>query len=67
MEALSGQIYENELNFVCNFYISDIDRRDLETQLETMKTGLKVRSDEASVKIIVEYLVGGITRTYSAK
>lgn len=42
---------------MCNFYTSDIyiERRNLETQLEIMKIDLKVRSEEASVKIIVDY------------
>ncbi|KAJ8322013.1 LOW QUALITY PROTEIN: hypothetical protein KUTeg_000484 [Tegillarca granosa] len=28
LKAVSGQCYENELNFVCNFYQSDINKRN---------------------------------------
>lgn len=59
-KTVIGQIYENELNFAFIFYTSDINRRDIKTQLETMKADPKVRSEETAVKIIVDYLVEGI-------
>lgn len=58
-KAISGQTYDTELNFVCNFNTTDISRRDLEAQLETLKIDLNVGSDEASVKVVVNYLVEG--------
>lgn len=58
-KAISGQTYDTELNFVCNFYTTYISRRDLEAQLETLKIDLNVGSDEASVKVVVNYLVEG--------
>lgn len=58
-KAISGQTYDTELNFVCNFYTTDISKRDLEAQLETLKIDLNVGSDEASVKVVVNYLVEG--------
>lgn len=46
-----------ELNFVCNFYIIDISRRDFEVQLEIFKIDLNVGLDEVFVKVVVNYLV----------
>lgn len=48
-----------ELNFVCNFYIIDISRRDFEVQLEIFKIDLNVGLDEVFVKVVVNYLVEG--------
>lgn len=41
------------------FHHKYISRRDLEAQLETLKIDLNVGSDEASVKVVVNYLVEG--------
>lgn len=46
-----------ELNFVCNFNIIDISRRDFEVQLEIFKIDLNVGLDEVFVKVVVNYLV----------
>lgn len=48
-----------ELNFVCNFYIIDISRRDFEVQLEIFIIDLNVGLDEVFVKVVVKYLVEG--------
>lgn len=48
-----------ELNFVCNFYIIDISRRDFEVQLEIFKIDLNVGLDVVFVKVVVNYLVEG--------
>lgn len=48
-----------ELNFVCNFYIIDISKRDFEVQLEIFKIDLNVGLDEVFVKVVVNYLVEG--------
>lgn len=48
-----------ELNFVCNFYIIYISRRDFEVQLEIFKIDLNVGLDEVFVKVVVKYLVEG--------
>lgn len=48
-----------ELNFVCNFYIIYISRRDFEVQLEIFKVDLNVGLDEVFVKVVVNYLVEG--------
>lgn len=48
-----------ELNFVCNFYIIYISRRDFEVQLEIFKIDLNVGLDEVFVKVVVNYLVEG--------
>lgn len=48
-----------ELNFVCNFYIIDISRRDFKVQLEIFIIDLNVGLDEVFVKVVVKYLVEG--------
>lgn len=48
-----------ELNFVCNFYIINISKRDFEVQLEIFKIDLNVGLDEVFVKVVVNYLVEG--------
>ncbi|KAJ8318419.1 hypothetical protein KUTeg_003510 [Tegillarca granosa] len=49
-KAVSAQCYENELNFVCNFDQSDINKRNLETQSDNLKIVVQVHPEEASVQ-----------------
>lgn len=56
LKTVSGQNYETELDSVCNFYVSDINRRDLETQLNTIKCDLSVSPEDASVALVSEYI-----------
>ena len=45
-KACSGETYEAELSFVCNFYGEDLNRRDPETQLQIFRRLYQERTDK---------------------
>ena len=44
--ACSGETYEEELTFVCKFYGEDLNRRDLETQLQIFRRLYQERTEK---------------------
>lgn len=66
LKVTSGESYEAELSFICNFYCSDINSHDLATQLITLRTNFpKDLLPKPSLKSIQDFILKNGPSLYS--
>ena len=59
LQAAEGKDYEEELNFVTEFYGSDFNKHSLETQLLTFKTTFpRINNESVTFKDVVNFMKG---------